>query len=402
MLLVVAAASLLAWVVVTQNRSAQSDLARRLRLATAAALETENAALRQQIDARQTQAAAIEAATATPETTAFPTATPTPLFSATPVPVVDLPTTTIEPPGWIAPETIAEVVAQGSLPGDFYVDLDFSPQGDLLAAALDRSIQVWQADTLTLVWNSDLPGRALALAFAPDGGALYYAYAGEGPESYLSSVRVGDWQPLFSGVRSAHTILQLLPDPKGETLVMALYASNANLSFFDPGQMMVLGVLEHPGGVLGAGFHPQGVFLASGGYNDTVRVWEVFSRQVVSVLSGHAADVTDLAFSPDGERLATAAADGEIRLWEVANWRLVDRFSASAGVAQRLAFSRDGRLLFSGGEGGRLLAWDLATLDAIWTAEAPVGMRDLVLSPDGGRLAAAGEETLTVWSLPLP
>jgi len=65
-------------------------------------------------------------------------------------------------------------------------------------------------------------------------------------------------------------------------------------------------------------FSIDGRFLASGGADKKVLVWDLAHGHLLADLPGHTATISDLAFSRDGHVFATASLDGSIQLWDFA------------------------------------------------------------------------------------
>ena len=66
-------------------------------------------------------------------------------------------------------------------------------------------------------------------------------------------------------------------------------------------------------------FSPDGTRIASGSFDNTVRLWDAATGQPVGApLTGHTGAVTSVAFSPDGTRLASGGDDKTVRVWDAA------------------------------------------------------------------------------------
>jgi WD40 repeat protein len=64
-------------------------------------------------------------------------------------------------------------------------------------------------------------------------------------------------------------------------------------------------------------FSPNGRLALSGGFDRTVRLWEVATGKQLLSLRGHEALVYGVAFSPDGQKALSGSFDTTVRLWRL-------------------------------------------------------------------------------------
>lgn len=69
------------------------------------------------------------------------------------------------------------------------------------------------------------------------------------------------------------------------------------------------------GSVTAVDFTPDGKFLATGGKDGVVRIWDIAAGRELLRFAEHSGTITDVHFSPDGKRLVSSGADGFVRVW---------------------------------------------------------------------------------------
>lgn len=106
-------------------------------------------------------------------------------------------------------------------------------------------------------------------------------------------------------------------------------------------------------------------WLAAGGADHAVWLWEATSGQPVRVVRGHLDRVLSVAFHPTEPWLAAGCADGAIRIFDLNNGLTRHTLAGHTKAVHSLAFSPDGNWLASGGHEGNVNVWNAATGQAV-------------------------------------
>ena len=146
-------------------------------------------------------------------------------------------------------------------------------------------------------------------------------------------------------------------------------------------------------------FSPDGKTLASGSWDQTVRLWDVETEQLLHILTGHTSDVMSVAFSPDGQTLVSSDWDGNIRLWNSHTGELKKTLNEHHGAVASVVFSPDGDTLASGHGDHTIGLWNTTTwqLEEILTGHTSV-VDFVAFSPDGATFASGSrDKTIRLW-----
>ncbi len=142
-------------------------------------------------------------------------------------------------------------------------------------------------------------------------------------------------------------------------------------------------------------FSSDGTMLATGGH---VNLYDMMTRRRIATLS-HSSEAVSVAFSPDGSTLASAARNGKIKLWDIATQTEVTTLEGHKSRVHSIAFSPDGTTLASGSFDDTVKLWDVATRTEIATLEGQGDIYSVAFSPDGTTLASASGLVIQLWDV---
>jgi WD40 repeat protein len=157
--------------------------------------------------------------------------------------------------------------------------------------------------------------------------------------------------------------------------------------------------LGHSGSVNSVSFSPDGKVLASGGEDNTVKLWDVASGKLIRSINAHIDAVNTVAFSPDGKILASGSGgefglkEASIKLWDVYNGKFLNELGTTildrhTSRITSVAFSSDGKYLVSASIDKSIRLWDVSTGKILKILSGEIEINVIALSKDRKFLAA--------------
>lgn len=237
---------------------------------------------------------------------------------------------------------------------------------------------------------SSAPSTVFAYAFSPDNSRL----AGLNNEQLVAwdlltgkvvfNTARGDAQYVFYGVNKSE-----------------IYTLNAAgvISIFDADSGRFKdGLQGQPSFNSVVAYYADEGWLALGGLDGSVKIWDVAARQSLVTIQAHRLQVTGLSFSSDGQQLATSSDDQVVNVWD---WHSRQMLVSLKAAAQKTAFAPDGSQL-AAGEAQTITLWSLRDGSLQNTLNTgPAAISDVLkYSPDGNYLinVGGGIPAMTVWN----
>lgn len=326
----------------------------------------------------------------------------------------------------------------------------FSHDGrHLIAPSANRNptLRMWDASSGSLATElPGNPGSVECMALSPDGGKRILTGVREPSAAHLWDAATGGLLLSFPGsffmvsgvafspdgsrvaVASGHQIRLYDAASNGVVGAAASKTSVSGVALSGDGVFVAGGVENtlrmwsaadgaeiatfsgHQGAIYCVAFSPCGTYIASAGFDTTIRTWDLGRNREyacryalhepglitnsVHILTGHTSSVVSVSYSPDGSRVVSACNDKTIRVWDLVGHVDVLILTGHARLTSA-TFSGDGLMIASGGEDNIVRLWDAGSGCEVLTLQGhSKAVEAVVFSPDCQLVASCSEDKL--------
>jgi WD40 repeat protein len=294
--------------------------------------------------------------------------------------------------------------------------LEISSDGNHLASAnMNGTIRIWDLKNGCLkFWLKGHDGIVSGLSFI-DNSTLISCGNDETIRKWNleSGECIQQWKAHNNYINYICSFNSLIASASNDKTVALWKDDETPIAIFD----------EHVDWVQTICFSNDGTWLASGGRDNKVIIWDLLTRKSIHVFKGHTDEITALQFSDNQEYIISASMDRTIRIWHIRSkkcdilngheagiktlkllsnkilasggrdntiriWNIEEKhcnavFQGNMGQVNAICFSPNQRVLISAGDAGRIQLWDYKRKKCLIWMYAFSKDDWMLLTPDG-------------------
>ncbi len=236
-----------------------------------------------------------------------------------------------------------------------------SPTGELLAGAF--------AGPLVIVWDIvgnnppyflfDLQGEVNDLTFSPDGTLLTIA----GADGIISIVDAQTGVPI-DGQAQLDASGNIIPvsaiayNPDGTLLAAVLQNNTVRILENQGNGLTQLTTIPGQTRFTSVAFNPKNANLVTGSADNTAKVWNSETGELIYTLSGHNGEVSAVAYSEDGSEIITGSQDSVARLWRTGTGTEPITLSGHNGTLNTISYNNSGTQIATGSDDNSVIVWN--------------------------------------------
>jgi WD40 repeat protein len=285
----------------------------------------------------------------------------------------------------------------------------FRPDGRVFVTGGEGGIaRLWDADGGPARAELRHDGPVLTAVFSADGrtlltGGVVRPPGAADPDPPRGTARLWDaatGQPKGDWLNFSHPVTAVAFEPDGGAYWTA--SGREARRWHTDGSRSAGEPIPHADPVLALAVSPDGRMLATGGADQTLRLFDTRTGKRLTEPLWHAHPVWAVAFSPDGQLLATGGGapgrPGSVQLWDPATGQPVGLPLPHTNLVHAVTFHPAGHTLFTVEEDGQARAWALpAGQHGALLLLRPAGSLGVLAAPGGDRLVTREGGALHIW-----
>lgn len=276
--------------------------------------------------------------------------------------------------------------------------LKFSPNKDfLLSASTDTTIKFWETTSYTCIKSIQAHKSYIWTAvFSKDGS--FFASGGNDGTVRIWKGRNGS--PIRTINIPEMQVRHIAISPEGDKVAAAISDSQFLRVWDVKTGQQIKAIAGHENILWAVEFSPKGDVLASGGYDNSLRVWSAQDLSSIFSFKGYRIGLASLSFSPiNPTTLVSTYNDGVARLWNIETGQNRS-FSIKAGQPiWKAAFNPIATMIACSSTNGLVYLVDAETgrtLKSFKETSRPFGAA--TFSPDGQMLITSGT-IASIWDI---
>jgi WD40 repeat protein len=115
----------------------------------------------------------------------------------------------------------------------------------------------------------------------------------------------------------------------------------------------------HGGDVYSVQYHQSETNLVTGGYDKTIRLFDVNTGAVVKSFQGHQLAVSKTIFNPLGNLIISGSKDNTIKFWDIVSGLCIRTITSHLGEVTSVEMNSSGTLLLSSSKDNSNRLWDV-------------------------------------------
>ena len=187
---------------------------------------------------------------------------------------------------------------------------------NIVTCADDGKVKVWDVRSgFCVVTFTEHSSGVTACELAKQKSSVLFTASLDGSVRAWDLIRYRNFRTFTAPQRTSFSCLAV--DPSGEVVCAGSHDTDKIYIWSVQTGQLLDQLAGHEGPVSSLAFSIDGNTLASGSWDNTIRIWNIFARTQTSEPLQLQANVLALAFRPDSKQITVSTLDGQLAFWNV-------------------------------------------------------------------------------------